>query len=52
MYGPGYIGRLDDISENDTIDFESVRGHDGMRRKRRWHLLVIAGGSYLQPAEY
>ena len=29
------------------IDFEVVMDYHKMRRKRKWHLMVVTGGSYL-----
>jgi len=33
------------------IDFEAVRGYYKMRRKRKWHLMVMTGVGYLLLAE-
>jgi hypothetical protein len=33
------------------IDFEAVRGYYKMRRKRKWHLMMVTGDGYLPLAE-
>jgi hypothetical protein len=48
---PGIRGCSSVSKYEGEIDFETVRGYYKMRRKRKWHLMVIAGVGYLALVE-
>jgi hypothetical protein len=43
---------LSTVSEDKSgLGFWAVRGYHKMRRKRKWHLMVVTGAGYLRLAE-